>query len=188
MDIFEFLKTLPPIDWLQLPAWLNWTILIDLFGFTLAIIGFFNLADPIELYFRRLRDNASFAEKHMNETIKKVFPLRKNWLRLFKEGLRIVMFRALPAFLIAALVTGEIGMLWQWFRNTHWGWLALIAIVTPFGIFALAMISRIVANRLVKYVYWIIWRVVSIMAYPPSGILGTLGLGITIASFVINRM
>jgi hypothetical protein len=185
VDKFDFGKIASSVNW---PAWLDWTILIDLSGFALAIIGFLNLADPIERYFRTLRDNAEIGEKTMNETIKRVFPLHKNWWRLFLEGLRYVIFPILPASFVAAFLTGELNDIWQLIQSTHWGWLALITTVTPFGIFVLATISRILANRLVKYVYWIVWRVVSILAYPPSGVLGTIGLAITLTSLSVKYL
>jgi len=188
VDKSDFSKIFQFVDWLQIPAWLDWTILIDLSGFALAIIGFLNLADPIERYFRTLRDNASLAEKHMSKTIKKVFPLHKNWWRLFLEGLRIVLFPALPAFIGAAIVTGEYKAILEWFLTTSWQVLLTFGIATPFAIFLLATFSRILANRLVKVTYWTIWRIVSILAYPPSGVLGTIGLAITLTSLSVKYL
>lgn len=166
----------------------DWTILIDVFGLALAVIGFLNLADPIERYFRELKDNAAYAEKRMSETIKKVFPLHKNWWRLFLEGLRIIVWPALPAFIAAAIVTGEYRTIWQWFQTTPWQILALFALLTPFAIFLLATLSRITANRLLKVTYWMIWRMVSVLAYPPSGVLGSVGLLIAGLSLFLNRI
>ncbi len=185
MDKSEFSKILESINW---PAWLEWTILIDLSGFALAIIGFLNLAPKIEAYFREVRDNAAHIDQRMNETIRRIFPLHKNWWRLFKEGLRIIIVPILPAFLAAAVVTGEAATIWEWSQNTHWGWLLVIALIAPFAIFFLATVSRILANRLTKYIAWLIWRIVSILAYPPSGVLGTLGLAIAGVSFFMNRL
>ncbi len=185
MDKFDIGKVISSANWL---VWLDWTILIDLSGFALAIIGFLNLADPIERYFRKLRDNAIIGEKEMSETIKKVFPLHRNWWRLFLEGLRIVLWPFMPAFIFAALITGEYKMIWEWFLTTPWQVLIAYGIATPFAIFLLATFSRILANRLVKVTYWTIWRIVSILSYPPSGVLGTIGLAITVTSLSVKYL
>jgi hypothetical protein len=185
VDKFDFWKIVSSVNW---PAWLDWTILIDLSGFTLAIIGFLNLAPRIEVHFREVRDNAAHIDKRMNVTIKRIFPLHKNWWRLFKEGLRIIAFPILPAFLGAAFITGEYERIWLWSQNTHWGWLASIAISAPFGVFALSLFSAFVANRFTKYLAWVIWRIVSVLSYPPSGVLGSIGLAVAGTSFILNHI
>ena len=170
------------------PAWLNWTLLIDATGLALAIIGFFNLAKPIEAYFQRVYDRSLAAEQRMNETIKRIFPLHKNGWRLFLQGVKMLLWPYLPALLAGMVVSGQTMPFWNWLNATDWRILTAIAFATPIIIFIWITLARILANRLVKYESWLMWRMIGILAYPPSGVLGTIGLLITVASIVLNRL
>jgi hypothetical protein len=142
VDKFEFWKIVSSVNW---PAWLDWTILIDLSGFTLAIIGFLNLAPKIEAYFRRMRDEAERIEKQMNQTIKGILPLHKNWWRLLKQGMRVLFIEISPFVVLAVLITGNVDNVWQWMRSVHWGWLVLIVVTAPIYSFGLWALSRLLA-------------------------------------------
>lgn len=185
MDKFDIGKVIASVNW---PVWLDWTILIDLSGFALAIIGFLNLADPIERYFRKLRDAAELTEKQMNQTIRHIFPLRKNWWRLLRQGMRVLFIEIAPFVVLAIVITGSVDEVWHWIRSVHWGWLVLIIATAPIYSFALWVFSRLLGNRITKYIAWLIWRIVSVLSYPPSGVLGTIGLAITIASLTSKRL
>ncbi|MBI1392797.1 MAG: hypothetical protein GC152_08670 [Alphaproteobacteria bacterium] len=168
--------------------WWSWTLLIDLFGVSLAVIGFFDLAPPIERYFKRLHDKAVYAEQRMNETLSDLFPLHRSAWRLFVDGIKILLWPLLPALIATLILTGQYTALWEWVRSTHWGWLSLIGLLTPFAIFAMSTITEITANRLVRYEAWLVWKIIGLLAYPPAGVLGTLGLLIAGASFALNRI
>ena len=185
MDNFEFWKIVSSVNW---PAWLDWTILIDLSGFALAIIGFLNLAPKIEAYFRRVRDEAERTEQQMNQTIRRIFPLHKNWWQLLRQGMRVLFIEIAPFVVLAVVITGSVDEVWHWIRSVHWWWLVLIVATAPIYSFALWVFSRLLGNRITKYIAWLIWRIVSVLSYPPSGVLGTIGLAITIASLASKRL
>lgn len=167
----------------------SWNLLTitEVLGIVLAVIGFFNLSEKLEAMFETVRDySARYATYELNEA-KALWPPHKHFVELILD-----LWDGLPTLIVivGAYIwwSGSYEQLRDWIVSftmvqsiLFWGGVALFVVTNE-------LFTRYVLFRAVSAFARMLERVFWLLAKPPSGITGTLGLVLSIASFALSHM
>lgn len=160
--------------------------IIEIIGIVLAIIGFFNLSPQLEKGFGAMQRGfwayAKFQLEHRN----KYWPPHKNIKAMF-----IGAAESFPAvILIITAVSFWLGW-WEPLRVIIGGLDLWVKISLAIGLFPFWILNELFATfvltSIVAGVFYVLNRFFWLLGKPPSGVTGTLGLMLTITSFVMGR-
>lgn len=158
----------------------------EVIGLTLAVIGFFNLSTHLERAFSVMQGGmwrfAIWRIKMRNE----LWPPHKNW--------DVIVVEALMGWAVASIFIAAIVIWMEWWEPLkalllalpRWqliaGALASLVLLIPFELILVFGNSTLMAG-----VFYVLSRLFWLLGLPPAGVTGTIGLLVTIATFVIGR-
>ena len=159
----------------------------EILGLSLAFIGFFNLSTHLERAFlamqRGLWSHAKWKLAKRNER----WPPHRHW--------RVILIEALIGWTIASIVITLIVVWLGWWLPLReillarplWqlvvGAIALMIAIIPYELVVVFGASSLTAG-----LFYLVSRVFWLLSLPPAGMTGTIGLLITIITFVLGRV
>jgi len=153
----------------------------------LTWVGFLELSGRLESFFSGLRKMfLRFAMMHAEER-QELWPPHKHIKKLAKT-----MFQRLPVTAGAPLaiiwVGGGMPYVVDVVSNSHW----LIKISIVMGLIIFLILNKLFAEYVLSYIIstiaLIIEKFFALLAMPPSGVTGSIGLIITLISFIFSRI
>jgi hypothetical protein len=160
---------------------------LELLGITLALIGFLNLSEHLERGFGAMRDGVWRFAKWNVQRRNELWPPHKHWRVLIQQAL---MGWATSGVLVLLVVN------WMnWWEPLTELWLSLElwmqASITVIGLILLIPyeLTIVFGNAtLLAGIFFLLNRVFWLLGLPPSGVTGSIGLILTLVTFVIGRM
>ncbi len=159
----------------------------EVIGIALAVIGFFNLSTKLDEMFSKMENgfvaNADWKIKYARS----YWPPHKNIKRMAIEAAKSFPIAG-GLYVGTVLLMGWWSIMWHAYLGLALSWqiAAIFSLILAFvlnELFATFIIMRFFA--MIAHMFSRIFRLLSI---PPSGMTGTLGLLVTITSFVIGRI
>lgn len=159
----------------------NW---LDIAGLALAIVGFFNLAGPLERFFEGVRDVGRDMRASAQKRLKSRWPPQKHLPALlwdsFCSTAGIITF-----FGLAYLLDGTVKAKWAEYLIWPW-WITALAAL---GMFVLLMFNGVIGfysgGWFSTIVGTALWKAFVLLGKAPAGIVGSIGLLVTVGS-VLN--
>lgn len=160
---------------------------LELLGITLALIGFLNLSQHLERAFGVMRDGVwHFAIWNIQRRNDR-WPPHKHW--------RVILIEALMSWTMAGVIIVVVVNWMDWWEPLQAFWLSLdlwvqIAI-TVIGLVLLIPYELVIVfgnATLLAGVFFLLNRLFWLLGLPPSGVTGSIGLILTLVTFVIGRV
>ncbi len=159
---------------------LSW---LDIAGLALAFIGFFNLAGPLERFFEGVRDFGKGMRDGAIKHLQKLWPPQAHLPALAWEGFSSAVGVVVFLWINFAL---DDQVKARWAELMIWPSWATIPL-------ALLAFTLLLFNGMAGYYFWgcvtsvvstVLWRFFWIIGKAPAGAVGTIGLLVTMASFL----
>ncbi|MCF6292984.1 MAG: hypothetical protein L3J04_06275 [Robiginitomaculum sp.] len=160
---------------------------LEILGIVLAVIGFLNLSTKLDKMFSKMEKGfVRYADGEIFEA-RSFWPPHKN-----VKNMALAAFKSLP---LATAMYGLLIFMTGWWVTMWQGYLGLPTLLQTAVVFSIAiglvlneLFSTFILTRFFALVAHIFSRAFRLLAIPPSGMTGTLGLILTLASFIIGRM
>ncbi|MDB2437138.1 hypothetical protein N9W89_00345 [Hellea sp.] len=167
----------------------TWDVLsfFEILGIVLAVIGFFNLSEKLEHGFGAIENSLKTYSHYKADHARSFWPPHKNIKSLSVEAVQTFPI-LLVLYLFTVWVMGWGEILWTGFLGLS-TMLKTIVIVSIFiGLILNEILSTYIIARIFGYIALGFNRLFSLLAKPPSGITGTLGLLITLLCFGLSHI
>ena len=160
---------------------------LELLGITLALIGFLNLSQHLERAFGAMRDGAwNFAKWNISRRNEK-WPPHKHW--------RVWLFQALAGWAMAGIIIIVVVNWMEWWGPLQALWdarplwqqitiiVATLILLVPYEIILVFGNATLLAG-----IFFVLNRLFWLLGLPPSGVTGSIGLILTLVTFLIGRV
>lgn len=158
---------------------------LEIIGVFLAVIGFFNLSGPLERWFRWVRIYARATRVSSIRKLKKHWPPIRHWKHWLWETYCLASSMLVTIFLARWLSADAHNWL-DWLGALP-AWIQALIIL---GLFPLVMFGMFLWDMLwTGFVFLagtVLWRMFRVMAKAPAGVVGTIGLIVTLGSLALG--
>lgn len=166
---------------------LNLLTITEVLGLVLAVIGFFNLSEKLEAMFVRVREYSNRFSAYEIKRAKKLWPPHKHISRLALE-----VFDSLPTVIV--LVGGYLWLSGYYPQVRDFVLSLSLTLKVAFwsGVVVALIINELLAQYVLSRIFWalasMMEKVFWLLGKPPSGVTGTIGLLLSIASFGLTHL